>query len=158
MNKTNAEIWREVFATWPAQFRRKGVVLPSYGEPIPFVDFVMNSDLLIVERPTPDNVGARRIAVPLQFIEGLKYTEPLKTEQFLKSGFTKGITQKPAIPQQPATAAIDVPTAAHQQFASEPQLQQQTSAQQFELAQQHQQFAHQAQQRQVAPEAQHFAT
>ena len=115
MNKTNAEIWREVFATWPAQFRRKGVLIPSYGEPIPFIDFVMNSDLLIVERATPDNVGARRIAIPLQFIEGLKYTEPLKTDQFLKSGYTKGVTLKHA-----PTASTE-PVVSQNQYAA-PQL------------------------------------
>ena len=91
MNKSTAEIWRSVFARWPESFRRKGVLVPSFGEPIPFSDFVMDSDLLIIERPTPDSVGARRVAIPLSFIEGLKYTEPLKTQQFLEAGYTKGV-------------------------------------------------------------------
>lgn len=110
MNKSNAEIWREIFATWPTDFRRKGVLIPSYGEAIPFSDFVMNGDLLIVERPTPDQVGARRVAIPLMFIEGLKYTEPLRTEQFLNAGFAKGVTPKqpaeqPVVPQPEPVAA-----------------------------------------------------
>lgn len=112
MNKSNAEIWREIFATWPTEFRRKGVLLPSFGEAIPFSDFVMNGDLLIVERPTPDQVGARRVAVPLMFIEGLKYTEPLRTEQFLNAGFAKGVTPKPEA--QPAAAPAPEPVAAAQ--------------------------------------------
>lgn len=113
MNKSNAEIWREIFAKWPTEFRRKGVLIPSFGEAIPFSDFVMNGDLLIVERPTPDQVGARRVAVPLMFIEGLKYTEPLRTEQFLSAGFAKGVKPKseeqPVVPQ-PEPVATAQPT------------------------------------------------
>jgi len=90
MDKSVPQIWRDVFANWPAQFRRKGVVIPSYGEPILFVDFVLNDNVVVLERPTPDTVGARRVTIPFQLIESLKYTEPLNTEQFLKAGFVKG--------------------------------------------------------------------
>ena len=91
MEKSTAAIWHDVFANWPPQFRRKGVLIPSYGEAIPFSDFVMTQDLVVLERPTPDSVGARRVAVPFQLIEGLKYVEPLKTEQFLNNGFSNGV-------------------------------------------------------------------
>lgn len=93
METATAAIWRDTFANWPAQFRRKGVLIPSFGEPTPFVDFVMTKDLVVLERATPDNAGARRVAVPFSMIEAVKYTEPLKTDQFLKAGFVKGSEQ-----------------------------------------------------------------
>ena len=84
-----SDIWRKAFATWPANFRRKGVVIPDGGEAIPFCDFVLNDSVVVLERPTPDNAGARRVAIPFHRIHNLKYTEPLKTDQFLKAGFVK---------------------------------------------------------------------
>lgn len=100
-----SEVWRKTFATWPSNFRRKGVVVPVYGEAIPFSDFVMNESLLILERPTPDNTGARRVALPFGRIHNLKYTEPLKTEQYLKAGFVtemaETLPEKPTPPVHP---------------------------------------------------------
>ncbi|MGI9454948.1 MAG: hypothetical protein ACR2NU_00205 [Aeoliella sp.] len=95
MEKSISRIWHDFFALWPTAFRRKGIVVPQGGgEVIPFVDFVMSGDVLVVERPTPDSSGARRVVVPFQTIEQVKYTEPLKTEQFLKEGYVPGATAK----------------------------------------------------------------
>ena len=84
-----SDIWRKAFATWPPTFRRKGVVIPDGSEAIPFCDFVMTDSLVVLERATPDNSGARRVAIPFGRIHNLKYTEPLDTEDFLKVGFVK---------------------------------------------------------------------
>ena len=101
---TLANIWREAFANWPSDFRRKGVVVPSFGEAIPFVDFVLNKDMVVLERATPDTVGARRVAIPFRHIEALKYTEPLNTEQFLGNGFVQGLSCPVAAPQPTESA------------------------------------------------------
>gem|GEM_PF-344804 len=109
-DKTVPSIWRETFAHWPAKFRRKGVIEPFQGDPIPFVDFVMNDDVLILERATPDNSGARRVVMPFHNIGLLKYTEPLKTEAFLLAGYVKGGETPPPkpktkkVPIKPVTA------------------------------------------------------
>lgn len=119
MDKSIPQIWRKYFATWPTQFKRRGVVIPSFGEAIAFIDFVMNEDVVVLERPTPDSVGARRVAIPFQMIETVKYTEPLKTEQFLKSGFVKGAesdsptaTKKVPVVEAPATPGMAAPSQA----------------------------------------------
>jgi hypothetical protein len=96
MENSTAAVWRETFANWPPQFRRKGVVIPSFGEPTAFVDFVMTKDIIVLERATPDGAGGRRIAIPFSMIGALKYIEPLKTEQFLNAGFVKGSEQSPS--------------------------------------------------------------
>ena len=114
MENSTAAIWRHTFSNWPPQFRRKGVLIPSFGEPTPFVDFVMTHDLLVLERATPDNAGARRVAIPFALIEALKYTEPMKTEQLLNAGFTKGASEPAPQPRvaRPLTPAAPAPPAA----------------------------------------------
>lgn len=115
MDKNSAQIWREAFLKWPPNFRRKGVIELVKGDSIPFVDFVMNEDVLIVERATPDTTGARRVAVPFQNIVVLKYTEPLKTDAFLLAGFVLGANVNAApkrgnkIPIKPVPASGAVP-------------------------------------------------
>lgn len=90
MEKSKAESWRNVFANWPQGFKRKGVLQPAFDENIAFVDFVISDEMLVLERATPDNVGARRVMVPFVDIAALKFVEPLKTEQFLEAGYSKG--------------------------------------------------------------------
>jgi hypothetical protein len=90
MDKSTATIWRETFLKWPPNFRRKGVIELVKGEAIPFVEFLMTEDVVVVERATPDTTGARRVAVPFQNIVTLKYTEPLKTDAFLLAGYVLG--------------------------------------------------------------------
>lgn len=106
-----AAVWHNTFKNWPAHFKRKGVVAPiGGGESIPFVDFVMTDNVVVLERATPDNSGARRVAIPFSVIETLKYTEPLKTEQFLEAGYKEGgmAKDKPkrVEPVQPAAPII----------------------------------------------------
>lgn len=108
MDKSTAEVWRNVFANWPQGFRRKGVLIPSYGENIAFIDFVITDDVVVLERATPDGVGARRVMIPFGDIDAFKYTEPLKSEQFLEAGFReRGMAQ--AKPSAPATKTQRAP-------------------------------------------------
>lgn len=89
-----ANVWREMFANWPPAFRRKGVLVPSFDETIAFCDFVINGDIVVLERATPDSVGARRIAIPFALIQSVKYTESLDTEVFLENGFITGLSKE----------------------------------------------------------------
>jgi len=50
---------------------------------------VLNKDMVVVERLTRITVEARGFAIPFRHVEPKKYTEPLKTEQFLNNGFVK---------------------------------------------------------------------
>lgn len=101
--KSIKDTWRGFFARWPRGFGRKGVVMASFGEPVAFADFVMNQDFVVLERQAPDTHGARRVALPFECIEAVKFTEPLKTEQFLSNGFI-GV-QNEAQPQATSKAA-----------------------------------------------------
>ena len=95
MEITVAHIWQDLFVNWPPGFRRKGAVMPAFGEHIPFTDFVVGDGLVILERPTPDAGGGRRVAVPFARIEAVKYTEPIKTQELLEAGFKGASPTKP---------------------------------------------------------------
>ncbi len=72
---------------WPQDLKRKGVVIASYDEQIPFDDSLLDDEILIVQRPAPDAVSGRRVAVPFATIQAVKFTEPVKTEVFSAAGY-----------------------------------------------------------------------
>jgi hypothetical protein len=115
MEKSVAQVWRDLFHNWPRGFARKGVVISSSQEQVPFVDFVANDEVLILERPTPDAVGGRRVALPFARMELLKFTEPLKTQELLAVGFRSPAVAKPnptaATPRASSAAAPTPPPA-----------------------------------------------
>ena len=44
------ESWRDCFKNWPADVRRRGVVVTSFNEQIPFANFTTGETILLVER------------------------------------------------------------------------------------------------------------
>lgn len=56
--------WREWFLKWPKEMPRKGVLVTDFGEQIPFDGFMTTDTLLVVERRTPDTIGARKVILP----------------------------------------------------------------------------------------------
>ena len=55
------ENWRDFFTQWPTDMNRRGIIVTSFGEQIPFSGFWTNSNHLLLERQTPDSLGARTI-------------------------------------------------------------------------------------------------
>jgi hypothetical protein len=82
------EIWRNCFRQWPAEIERRGVLVTSFGEQIVFDGFATSDDLLLVERRTPDTVGARTVLVVYQNIQAVKIVDVVKTKAFHALGFT----------------------------------------------------------------------
>jgi hypothetical protein len=82
-----AEIWRQCFAHWPAELARRGVLVTSFGEQVAFESFAASNDLLLIERRTPDTVGARTVLIAYQNIQALKITDVVKTKAFASLGF-----------------------------------------------------------------------
>ncbi len=105
VEKTVAEIWREFFLNWPTSFSRRGVAIAAFNEQIPFSDFLIGGDILILERPTPDATGGRRVALPFARIDAVKYTDPLRTEQLIEAGFQSARSQ-PATPKKKTPAPV----------------------------------------------------
>lgn len=79
--------WREFFHNWPVGVPQRGVLITLSNEQIPFVAYVSSQDMLLIERPSPDAIGARRVLVPFSQIAGVKFTDVLDIKLFRTVGF-----------------------------------------------------------------------
>ena len=76
-----------IFSDWPVSIERKGVLITSVGENVPFVDFMLNGNLILVDRGIPDTAGSRRVILALECIVGIKITDPIEMARFTAMGF-----------------------------------------------------------------------
>jgi hypothetical protein len=88
MAKDAADVWRECFEKWPTEIERRGVVVTSFNEQIPFESFLSSPDMVLLERRAPDTVGARLVLVGYQFIQAIKIVDVVKPKAFLGMGFS----------------------------------------------------------------------
>jgi hypothetical protein len=87
MTKTSSETWRDVFTNWPAALPRRGLVVSTLNETVPFKSFLLKGDTVLLERTNPDAAGARFIVLTFDGIHMLKITEPLKESVLNSAGF-----------------------------------------------------------------------
>ena len=66
---------------------RRGVLVTTFGEQIPFAGFSTSDAFLLVERPAPDTVGTRMLVLPYEQIAALKITEVIKPKVLRAAGF-----------------------------------------------------------------------
>ncbi len=83
-----ADVWRKCFGSWPAEVERRGVLVTSFDEQIPFESFAASPDMLLIERRSPDTLGARMVLIAYQDIRALKIVDVLKAKAFQALGFT----------------------------------------------------------------------
>ena len=89
-----ANIWRELFQTWPAEIPQRGVLITNFNEQVQFVGFLFTDQMLMLERGAPDANGGRRLLIPFAHILAVKVTDPVKNEIFTQAGFLPGGQQK----------------------------------------------------------------
>ena len=82
-----ADAWQAMFENWPAELPRKGILVTTFGESIPFVSFLIANGLVMVERDRPDTSGARKIMVSYDFITAVKLESALDMASYLTMGF-----------------------------------------------------------------------
>jgi hypothetical protein len=82
-----AESWRNCFRQWQAELERRGVLVTSFGEQIVFDGFAVSDEMLLLERRTPDTVGARIVLVAYQNLQALKIIDVAKMKWFQSMGF-----------------------------------------------------------------------
>lgn len=87
MSKTSGDTWREVFTNWPAALPRRGLVVSTLNETVPFKSFLLKGDTLLLERANPDAVGARFIVLTFDAIHMLKITDTLKESVLNSAGY-----------------------------------------------------------------------
>jgi hypothetical protein len=84
---TPSVVWKNTFNNWPAGIQRRGIVLSTLNEPMPFKGFLVKDDVLLLERTNPDSLGARFILLSFDAINCVKLVDPLKESVFTAAGF-----------------------------------------------------------------------
>jgi len=85
--------WRDLFRRWPAELPRRGIIMTSMGEGIPFSGFLTCEGFLLVARTTPDSAGARTVVLPYENVVALKLTDVVKPKVFAMLGFEGELTK-----------------------------------------------------------------
>jgi hypothetical protein len=87
MEAKSTEVWREMFTKWPAELPKRGLVVTTLNETIPFKSFFLKGETLLLERTNPDPVGTRFIVLAFDAIHLLKITEPLRESVLNAAGY-----------------------------------------------------------------------
>ncbi|MEM6331299.1 MAG: hypothetical protein AAF790_13770 [Planctomycetota bacterium] len=84
---TPDQTWAGVFLDWPEAISRRGVVVTTLNEAVPFKGFMTKREMLVLERQNPDSLGARFVLMRYDAIAAVKLVDPLKAESFKPMGF-----------------------------------------------------------------------
>ncbi len=86
--------WKKLFEEWPAEMPRRGVLVTNYAEQVPFDGFVTTEEMVLVERATPDSLGARALILPFAYISAVKLTDVLKPKALETAGFRGNLSKR----------------------------------------------------------------
>ncbi len=62
--------------------------MTNFGESIPFCNYMLCGDLILIERKTPDASGGRRVIMGLDGILAIKILDAIEMPRFTSMGFT----------------------------------------------------------------------
>jgi hypothetical protein len=79
--------WLDFFTRWPTDVHRRGIIVTAYNDQINFSAFWTSPRFIMLERQTPDSMGARTVFLPYDQIVALKITDVIKPKQFKVVGF-----------------------------------------------------------------------
>jgi len=89
-----ADAWKSCFSTWPDNLAKQGILVTSFDEQIPFAGFLTSDTFLLVDRKTPDSLGARTVILPYGNITGLKLTDVVDQKVFRAVGFEGSLKKR----------------------------------------------------------------
>jgi len=78
--------WKQVFSEWPADVPRRGVLVTTHAEQIPFDGFAVGPEFLFLDRTTPDTIGGRQILLTYDQLALLKFTDVIKAKSLGQLG------------------------------------------------------------------------
>ena len=79
--------WKSMFEGWPDAIERKGMVVTTFGEAIPFQAFMISGGLLLLERDKPDQFGTRKVILSYDQICAVRLPTPMELARFQVMGF-----------------------------------------------------------------------
>ena len=83
----SGEHWRALFENWPASVPRRGLVITTFNESIPFVGYLISGGILLLDRDKPDTLGARKVMLAYDAISAVKITDVVDLVTFQALGF-----------------------------------------------------------------------
>jgi len=83
----SAEGWRSILENWPEVIPKKGIVVTTYQESIPFQNFLLSSGVVLFERDKPDSLGARKVMISYEAICAIKLTDAMELARYQVMGF-----------------------------------------------------------------------
>lgn len=90
----SAQTWKSLFSDWPAELPRRGVVLSTLNESMPFCDFWLRGDTILLQRKNPDTSGSRYILLSCEGIDSVRFVDPLGDQTIAAAGFTAGAKER----------------------------------------------------------------
>ncbi len=103
-----AQKWDAFFNNWPASIPRKGVLQTGLNETMPFKDFWLKEGMLLIERVTPDAMGARFVLLSFEAVNLVKFTNPLNAAEIAAAGFVAELPKREPQKTAPKAAATCV--------------------------------------------------
>jgi hypothetical protein len=82
-----ADAWRDCFARWPDDLAKRGALVTKFDEQIIFSNFLYSDSLLLIERQSPDTLGARQVILSYDAISAVKIVDVVKLKALAKLGF-----------------------------------------------------------------------
>ena len=83
----NGSAWQHYFQNWPKDVPLRGILVTSFDEQVPFDGFLTTDTMLLLQRKTPDNAGARKVLLAYENIVAIKFTEVIRGKAFETAGF-----------------------------------------------------------------------
>ena len=88
---SSTESWRSLFENWPDTIPRRGLVVTTFQEAIPFTGFLISGGILLLERDKPDSIGARKVMLAYEAISAVKITDVIELARFQVMGFQASV-------------------------------------------------------------------
>ena len=80
--------WKTLFTEWPADMPRRGIVITTFDEQVPFNGFMTSKHFLVFSRNTPDALGARTVLLPYDSLAAIKIIDVVKSNVYQTAGST----------------------------------------------------------------------
>ncbi len=85
-----ATAWIRLFGEWPGEMPRRGILVTTFGEQVPFSGFLTGESFICLERQNPDSLGARTLIVPYDNVAAVKLVDVVKPAILRRLGFSGG--------------------------------------------------------------------
>ncbi|HEV3341521.1 MAG TPA: hypothetical protein VG125_14230 [Pirellulales bacterium] len=80
--------WQQYFQNWPPDVPPRGILVTRSNDQVPFDGFLTSDTMLLLQRKTPDNVGARKVLMAYDEVVAVKFIDVVRGKAFETVGFT----------------------------------------------------------------------